>query len=158
MKEMLMCFLLALVIGSYINGMGSVSQPTPAQITAQEATLPTANESDFDSQVLQSTTPVLVDFYTETCPHCKNMVPVLAEISAEYPQSLKLVRIDAEANPKLADRYKVNGVPSFVIIKNGQTVESFSGEMDKSELEALIKKHIAQGDVQPKAVQQAIQG
>lgn len=146
MKELLIAFVIALAVGSVINGyngMDPAMTQSQGATGAQEASLPSVTEANFATEVLNSPTPVLVDFYTDSCVHCKNMVPVLAQLSSEYQGSLKLVRVDVAANPTLAERYQVSALPGFILFKNGEKLESFAGEMAKSDLEAMVKKHLA---------------
>jgi thioredoxin 1 len=148
MKEILIAFLIALVLGSIINGAnfqsnssGSNSSGNSNVSSQATAQVPSVDEASFDQEVLSSKTPVLVDFYTETCPHCKNMAPVLAQLKSEHPE-VKIVRVDAMANPSLAQKYNVGPVPAFLVFLDGKKVESSEGEMPKEELAALFLKHL----------------
>lgn len=146
MKEILIVFLIALIIGSIINGASQQGNPTgsnssgPTQSAFQAQPVQSVDESSFDQEVLASKIPVLVNFYTQTCPHCKNMAPILSEIGAEHSEA-KIVKVDAIANPALAQRYNVGPVPAFLVFVDGKKVESAEGEMQKDELASLVLKH-----------------
>lgn len=148
MKDALVGFIIALVLGSIWNGYQSENQSTsesPAASDAAQGTgvpLASVNDSNFKSEVLDQQQPVLVDFYTQSCPHCRNMAPVLGQVAQQYSGTLKVVKMDVMDNPLIAHKYEINGVPAYVLFNNGAPVESFMGEMSKSKLLSKIKPHL----------------
>ena len=104
----------------------------------------TKNSTDatFASDVLESDTPVLVDFWAEWCQPCKMVAPVLDEIAAENAGNLTVVKVNIDENPQVARDYRVMSIPMLTIFKGGQIVKSFNGAKSKGfllkELEDVI--------------------
>lgn len=148
MKDALIGFIIALVLGSIWNGYQSdnqsASESPAANDTAQGPGIPLAsvNDANFKSEVLDQQQPVLVEFYTPSCSHCRNMAPILGQVAQQYSGTLKVVKMDVMDNPLIAHKYEINGVPAFVLFDNGNAVESFMGEMSKGKLLSRIKPHL----------------
>ena len=92
--------------------------------------------AEFESEVLRSKEPVLVDFFTETCPPCRMMAPVLQEIETEAQGQFKVVKVDAGAEMELAASYNVRAVPAFFAFSNGKCV----GQTVRAKSKANMKK------------------
>src|SRR5262249_26347974 len=132
MKDALIGFIIALVLGSIWNGYQSENQtPSGDSAAAGDAAqgpgipLASVNDSNFQSEVLDQQQPVLVDFYTQTCSHCKNMAPILGQVAQQYSGTLKVVKMDVMDNPLIAKKYEITGVPAYVLFDKGTPVESF---------------------------------
>lgn len=82
--------------------------------------VPSVTESNFDAEVLKSSLPVLVDFYAPWCGPCRQMAPVLEEISQKYADRLKVVKMDVDEAQETAVRWKVFSVPTFILFKGGE--------------------------------------
>lgn len=100
-------------------------------------------ETDFQREVLDSEIPVLVDFWGESCTPCKNLMPVLEQVSGELEGVAKIVKMDAFANMRLASSYGVRSIPNLLFFKNGEVKDQFVGasitkDQIKAKLEALI--------------------
>lgn len=95
------------------------------------------DEGNFESEVLKSNLPVLVDFWTEWCGPCKMLESILKELSDEYAGRLKVVRVEANKNPGLSSKYKVYAVPTLILFRNGEVAETIIGVKPK---EVLRKK------------------
>lgn len=100
------------------------------------------NESQFDQEVLQANLPVLVDFWAPWCGPCKMLGPVLEEVAAANDSRLKVVKINVDENPDLAQKYEVMGIPAMFLFKGGQVVDSFAGAMSRQALSDKIDRYI----------------
>lgn len=96
-------------------------------------------EADFQTEVLESDIPVLVDFYADWCGPCKMMSPVLEQISQELEGKLKVGKINVDEEPNLAGEYRVMSIPNFVLFKNGKAVDQVIGAVPKSQMMAKIQ-------------------
>ena len=98
------------------------------------------NEANFQAEVLDSPLPVLVDFWTEYCGPCKNLVPVLDQLTLDVAGKAKVAKIDAFANTALAVRYGVRSVPNLLFFKNGEVKDQFVGaNITKDQLRAKLE-------------------
>jgi len=95
------------------------------------------NEAGFDQHVLQSTVPVLVDFYADWCGPCRMLAPTLEQLAQEMPNA-KVVKVNVDENPMLASRYGINGIPTLLVFKGGQLVAQHVGLATKAQLKALL--------------------
>ena len=98
-------------------------------------------DASFQSEVLESDVPVLVDFYADWCGPCKMMAPVIEELSNEYEGKVKIGKLNVDEQPKTAEKYRVMSIPTILIIKNGQTVETIVGAVPKSSLVEKLEAH-----------------
>ncbi len=94
-------------------------------------------EENFDAEVLKSDIPVLVDFYADWCGPCKMMMPVVEKLAETYDGKVKVGKVNSDENNQLAAKYGIMSIPSFLIIKNGEVVDSAMGAMP---IDALAKK------------------
>ena len=98
-----------------------------------------ANETNFDSLVLKSDVPVLVDFYADWCGPCQRLTPILEELARETPDA-KIVKVNVDHSPNLAAEYGVDSIPSLRVFKNGAVTEQLVGLANKSQLKSLISR------------------
>ncbi|PKA84499.1 thioredoxin [Ulvibacter sp. MAR_2010_11] len=89
--------------------------------------------------IINSETPVLVDFFAEWCGPCKMLAPILKQVKEELGDAVKIVKIDVDKNQPLATKYQVKGVPTLLLFKNGQQVWRQSGVLQKNDIVAIIK-------------------
>lgn len=94
----------------------------------------TITGDDFETEVLQSAEPVLVDFFTEACSPCRRLAPVLEEVAQHQAGRWKIVKVDAGLNPELAARFRINSVPTLLAFRRGQCVAQRVGARDQQEL------------------------
>lgn len=90
--------------------------------------------ANFETEVLKSDRPVLVDFYADWCGPCKMMAPIVEEIAKEVDGKAKVGKINVDENPDIAVEYNVMSIPTLIIFKNGKETKRFVGVTDKEEL------------------------
>ena len=95
-----------------------------------------AHEGNFESVVLNHDGTVLVDFYTETCPPCKMMAPIIDKLADDLAGTVKVVKVDASKNANLAQNYGVNSVPTFHLIKDGEIRKIKTGAVPPAQLKS----------------------
>ena len=99
-------------------------------------------DDNFDTDVLQSSKPVVVDFWAEWCGPCKAIGPALEEIAGEKKDSLSIVKLNIDENPLTPQKYNVRGIPTLLIFKNGEVVAEKMGALPKSQLESWIDQSV----------------
>jgi thioredoxin 1 len=102
----------------------------------------TLTDDSFDADVLQSDTPVLVDYWAEWCGPCKMIAPVLEDIAEEYSGKLKVGKLNIDQNEATAPKYGVRGIPTLMIFKGGNVEGTKVGALSKSQLTAFIDSTI----------------
>ncbi len=100
------------------------------------------DESNFETEVLKSDKPVLVDFWAEWCGPCKVVSPIIEELAQEYQSQLKVGKINVDENNALAMKYNIMSIPTMKFFKNGQVVGEIIGAAPKSAISEEIKKHL----------------
>tara|TARA_B100000315_G_C14112830_1_gene378922 strand:- start:74 stop:394 length:321 start_codon:yes stop_codon:yes gene_type:complete len=100
------------------------------------------NESSFESEVVNSDLPVLIDFWAEWCGPCKEISPLLDEISNEMKDKIKIVKINIDDNPNIPSQYGVQSIPTLIIFKKGEPVATKVGSSIKTELISWINDSI----------------
>lgn len=99
-------------------------------------------DSNFKKDVLESDTPVIVDFWAPWCPPCKEIAPILDELADEYVGKVKVVKVNIDENPKSPADYKVRGIPNLLFFKGGELVEQVVGSVPKAELVKAIESKL----------------
>ena len=103
------------------------------------------DSAKFDVEVLHSGPPVLVDFYTEQCPPCRIISPLIEEIENERGGSLKVIKIDADAEPEFTASFRITSVPTLLLFRGGQRVAQLTGARGKTELQRWIDDSLRDG-------------
>ena len=99
------------------------------------------NNETFASEVLEQTKLVLVDFWAEWCGPCKQIAPTLEELAEKYSENLSVCKVDVDSNRELALQYNVRSIPSLMIFKNGEMIDSLIGAVSLEELEDLVTRN-----------------
>lgn len=105
-------------------------------------TIVNATDNDFDSEVLQSAQPVLVDFWAEWCGPCKMIGPILHDVANEYVGKVKVVKVNVDQSTQVPSRYGIRGIPTLMIFKNGQIAATKVGALSKSQLVDFINSNM----------------
>lgn len=100
------------------------------------------NDSNFETEVKNSETPVLVDFWAPWCGPCRKISPIIDDLAAEYAGKVKVVKVNTDENMKLTQEFSISGIPSILIFKNGEAVERLVGLMQKNQLVSNLEKYL----------------
>ncbi len=101
------------------------------------------NDSDFEQQVLQSETPVLVDFWATWCGPCRALAPVVDQVAGEYNGKIKVMKMDVDRNNATPGRYGIRGIPALLLFKDGKVAEQIVGYVPKETIDKTIGKVLA---------------
>jgi thioredoxin len=102
----------------------------PAEIT----------DSTFDTNVLQSSVPVLVDFWAPWCGPCRALGPVIDELAKEYEGKISIVKMNVDENPSTPGKFGIRAIPTMILFKSGQVVEQITGAVSKSSLKDILEQ------------------
>lgn len=98
--------------------------------------------NSFDQEVINSSKPVLVDFWAEWCGPCKALAPTLEEVGEAFADQIGVVKVEVDANQELAQKYGIRSIPTMMFFKEGKVVETLVGNVPKADIEESIKKLI----------------
>ena len=97
-------------------------------------------DENFESQVLNSDLPVVVDFWAEWCAPCRQIAPIVKDLAGEYEGKVRIVKMNIDENPAAPGRYGVRAIPTLLAFQGGQVVEQMQGARPKSVLEEMVQK------------------
>lgn len=100
------------------------------------------NDLNFEAEVLQASKPVLVDFFATWCGPCRQMLPIVTELSDEMKDKIKIVKVDVDETLKAPANYDVQSIPTLILFKDGQVVDRKTGAMPKPDLVSWIERNI----------------
>ena len=106
-----------------------------------EIILHTSDEG-FDTDVLQSDKPVLVDYWAEWCGPCKMIAPILEEVASEYGEKIKVCKMNIDENQETPPRYGIRGIPTLILFKNGEVEATKVGALSKTQLQSFLDDNI----------------
>lgn len=96
------------------------------------------SDDSFDSEVLKSPVPVLIDFWAPWCGPCRAIAPIVDELAGEYAGKIKIVKMNVDDNPRTPARYGVRGIPNLILFKNGEVQQQIVGAVPKAHLVKAI--------------------
>lgn len=100
------------------------------------------SDDTFETEVVDSKTPVLVDFWAQWCGPCKAIAPILDDLAQKYQGKVKVVKLDVDNNPATPPKFGVRGIPTLILFKDGQVKATQVGLISKSELMSFIDEHV----------------
>ena len=100
------------------------------------------SDEGFDSDVLQSDKPVLVDYWAEWCGPCKMIAPILEEVASEYGEKIKVCKMNIDENQETPPRYGIRGIPTLILFKNGEVEATKVGALSKTQLQSFLDDNI----------------
>jgi thioredoxin 1 len=102
----------------------------------------TVSDASFESDVLKSDTPVLVDFWATWCGPCRMVAPVLEELAEEMDGKVRIAKVNVDENQQIAYQFQVSSIPTFILFKNGQVADRTLGAMSKSGFGSFLSRNL----------------
>jgi thioredoxin 1 len=115
------------------------NQPTPEELQSM-ADVIEITDAQFETEVLNSDKPAIIDFWAEWCAPCRAIAPIVKELADQYGDQVKIVKMDIDSNPQTPGNYGVRAIPTVLAFQGGQVVEQLQGARPKSDFEAMVTK------------------
>lgn len=106
-----------------------------------DATVAVTDQS-FDDVVVNAAKPVLVDFWAEWCGPCKAVGPVLESLAGEFGEQITIAKMDVDSNPQMPSKFGIRSIPTMIMFKDGEAVETMIGAQPKAAIQTMIEKHL----------------
>ena len=103
------------------------------------------SDTSFESDVLKSDRPVLVDFWAQWCAPCRMLAPTVEAVAQNYEGKATVVKLNVDDNPAVSQRYGIKGIPTLILFKNGKEEERVVGATSKEAIARMIDKHVSSG-------------
>jgi len=100
------------------------------------------SDDSFESEVIESNIPVIVDFWAQWCGPCKALGPIIEDVATKYTDKVKFVKLDVDHNPSTPPKFGVRGIPTLILFKEGQVAATQVGLLSKADLMKFIDGHI----------------
>jgi thioredoxin 1 len=100
-------------------------------------------DQNFESDVLKSEQPVLVDFWAAWCAPCRMLAPTVEAVAEKYAGNARVVKLNVDDNPSVSQRYGIKGIPTLILFKNGKEEERVVGATSKEAISRMIEKHVS---------------
>ena len=107
-----------------------------------QTSVQTFTDGDFEQTVIKASGPVLVDFWAEWCGPCKRLAPTVDAVAVDYAGRITVGKLNVDDNPNTAFKFQVRGIPTLLLFKGGQVVESVVGLVQKDDLKRVLDKHL----------------
>src|SRR6266849_2268465 len=130
-------------INTFISCPSRVRVMMPEEKTSGK--VPHLNNGEFDTEVLRSDVPVLVDFYADWCGPCHAIAPTIEALSNEFEGKVKFVKVDVDANQEVASRYEIMSIPTIMLFENGKVEDSIVGAYPASVYKQHIERALGHG-------------
>jgi thioredoxin 1 len=132
-----------LIEGDKETAGGRIGKPLRTKDMADN-TIQSATDGNFEAEVLTASNaqPVMVDFWAEWCRPCHMLAPTVAEIAHDYAGKLKVMKLNVDEAMNSAGRYRVQGIPTLLLFKNGQVVEQIVGAVPKDQITKALDRHV----------------
>ena len=128
--------------GGKLTGIKTLSPLSDWRLTMANPDVHEFTDGNFDSEVLQSNVPALVDFWATWCGPCKQIAPAVEALASEYKGKIKVGKLNIDDHQQVPQKYGIRSIPTLLFFKGGQVVGQISGAVPRSRLEDELKKHI----------------